>query len=96
MLRTTKLITISILPDLLKKAERLAKEEDRTKSELFREALRMYIEERSRQKNLKAFSQSLEKMRANVKKTNSTNTDQIIKEAIKEIRNPIFKAKSTE
>ena len=45
-MRTTKLITISILPNLLKKAEKIAKNENRTRSELFREALRMYIEEK--------------------------------------------------
>jgi predicted transcriptional regulator len=38
-----KLITIS-LPPLLKKAEQLAKQENRTKSELVREALRFYME----------------------------------------------------
>lgn len=46
MLRTTKLITISVLPDFLKKADQIAKEENRSRSELFREALRRYIAER--------------------------------------------------
>jgi CopG family transcriptional regulator/antitoxin EndoAI len=45
-LRATKLITISMLPDLLKEAERVAKEENRTRSELIREALRRYIADR--------------------------------------------------
>ena len=45
-MRTTKLITISILPDLLKEAEKVAKEENRTRSELIREALRRYLAER--------------------------------------------------
>jgi metal-responsive CopG/Arc/MetJ family transcriptional regulator len=39
-----KLITISLPPPLVKKAEELAREENRTKSELLREALRFYIE----------------------------------------------------
>jgi CopG family transcriptional regulator / antitoxin EndoAI len=43
MLRTTKLITISILPELLRETEKVAKEENRTRSELIREALRRYI-----------------------------------------------------
>ncbi|MCI4625761.1 MAG: ribbon-helix-helix protein, CopG family [Candidatus Magnetoovum sp. WYHC-5] len=46
MLRSTKLITISILPDLLNQAKELAKKENRTMSELFREALRLYIEDK--------------------------------------------------
>lgn len=44
--RTTKILSLSIPPELLRQAERIAKEEGRTKSELFREALRRYVEER--------------------------------------------------
>jgi len=43
---TRKLITISLPPALVKKAENVAREENRTKSELFREALRFYVESR--------------------------------------------------
>jgi len=45
-MRTSQTWTVSLPPRLIKEAERVAKEEDRTKSELVREALRMYIEER--------------------------------------------------
>lgn len=45
-MRTTKLITISIMPEFLEEIEKLAKEERRTKSELVREALRRYIAEK--------------------------------------------------
>ena len=45
-MRTTQTWTVSLPPRLIKEAERVAKEENRTKSELVREALRMYIEER--------------------------------------------------
>ena len=41
---TRKLITISLPPQLLQKAEAVAREENRTKSELLREALRFYVE----------------------------------------------------
>jgi metal-responsive CopG/Arc/MetJ family transcriptional regulator len=44
--RTSKLVTISLLPELLEEVERLAKEEKRTRSEFFREAIRRYIEEK--------------------------------------------------
>ena len=50
MLRTTKLITISIMPELLKKLNQAAKEESRTRSELLREALRRYLAEREWQR----------------------------------------------
>jgi metal-responsive CopG/Arc/MetJ family transcriptional regulator len=43
---TRKLVTISLPPGLLKKAEQVAREENRTKSELLREALRFYVETR--------------------------------------------------
>jgi metal-responsive CopG/Arc/MetJ family transcriptional regulator len=44
--RATKLVTISLPPKLLKEAEQVAQEEHRTKSELLREALRVYIASR--------------------------------------------------
>ena len=43
---TRKLITISVPPPLLKRAEQVAREENRTKSELLREALRFYVDTR--------------------------------------------------
>ncbi len=42
-MRATKIVTVSLPPGLLEDTERLAKEEGRTRSELFREALREYI-----------------------------------------------------
>jgi metal-responsive CopG/Arc/MetJ family transcriptional regulator len=41
-----KLITISVPPPLLKRAEQVVREENRTKSELLREALRFYVDTR--------------------------------------------------
>jgi len=45
-MRTSKVLSLSLPPTMLQEAERLAKKEGRTKSELFREALRRYIQER--------------------------------------------------
>ena len=42
-MRTTTPITISLPSDLLRETQRLAKEEDRTRSDLIREALRQYL-----------------------------------------------------
>jgi len=42
-MRTTKILSLSLPPKLLREAERAAKEEGRTKSELFREAVRRYL-----------------------------------------------------
>ncbi|MBI5027030.1 MAG: ribbon-helix-helix protein, CopG family [Nitrospirae bacterium] len=45
-MRTTKVTTLSLPPEMVKEVERLTREEKRTKSELFREALRKYINDR--------------------------------------------------
>jgi CopG family transcriptional regulator/antitoxin EndoAI len=42
-MRTSKVTSLSLPPKLLREAERLARREGRTKSELFREALRRYL-----------------------------------------------------
>lgn len=45
-MRTTRIVSLSLPPELVREAQRIAKQEGRTKSELFREALRRYVEER--------------------------------------------------
>lgn len=45
-MRISKLITISLHPKLLAEVEQIAKEECRSRSELIREAIRRYIEEK--------------------------------------------------
>jgi len=44
----TKTVNISFRKDLLEKIDKVAKEEMRTRSELIREAARMYIERKER------------------------------------------------
>jgi metal-responsive CopG/Arc/MetJ family transcriptional regulator len=46
LMRTTKPITISLPEDLLREAQRAAKEEARTRSELVRDALQQYLASR--------------------------------------------------
>jgi CopG family transcriptional regulator/antitoxin EndoAI len=46
MMRTTKVVSITLPPPLFEQAQALAKEENRTISELMREALRRYQSER--------------------------------------------------
>ena len=45
MARTTATFTISLPPEMAEKVEELMRKEKRTRSELFREALRRYFEE---------------------------------------------------
>ena len=42
----SRILSLSIPPGLLRQTERVAREEGRSKRELFREALRRYVEER--------------------------------------------------
>ena len=46
MTRKTKTITFSLLPDMADQVQEVMRQEGRTMSELIREALRNYIEER--------------------------------------------------
>ena len=46
MARSTKTITFSLPPDMAEQVAEITKSEGRTKSELLREALRRYIEDR--------------------------------------------------
>jgi len=50
MARISKVSSISLPPEMLKEAEEVAREENRTKSELVREALRRYLSEKRWQK----------------------------------------------
>jgi CopG family transcriptional regulator/antitoxin EndoAI len=56
-MRTTKVTSLSLPPKLLRAAERLARREGRTKSELLREALRRYLAD-SRWRELQEFGRS--------------------------------------
>ncbi len=51
--RTTKTITFSLPPDMADRVTEIMKDEGRTKSELLREALRRYIEDREWRKLLR-------------------------------------------
>ena len=46
MTRKTKTITFSLLPEMAEQVQEVMREEGRTMSELIREALRNYMEER--------------------------------------------------
>jgi len=50
MLGKYKVVNISMPEEFFKQAEKLAKEENRTRSELYREAIRQYIETKKWQK----------------------------------------------
>lgn len=51
--RTTKTITLSLPPEMVDEIDELMKEEGKTRSELLREALRQYVEDREWREILK-------------------------------------------
>jgi CopG family transcriptional regulator/antitoxin EndoAI len=53
--RTSQTFTISLPPDLAAEVDRLAAEEHRSRSELFREAFRQYINSRRRWERILEF-----------------------------------------
>ncbi|MDQ7823004.1 MAG: ribbon-helix-helix protein, CopG family [Candidatus Eremiobacteraeota bacterium] len=53
-MRTSKIISLSLPPKIYEQAKQVAEEEGRTTSELFREALRQYIQMRL-WKNLQSY-----------------------------------------
>ena len=89
-MRTRKLITISLPPPLLEKAERVAEEESRTKSELFREALRFYVETREVRK--KASREQvfalLSRVQSRTRSTRPREIRRLIREALDAARRP--------
>lgn len=65
-MRNTKTITISLPPEQLRRAERLARKQSRTMSELFREGLRR-LEQEEKQKPLSDLASVLQLIRQSAK-----------------------------
>ena len=57
-MRSTDTLTISLPPELASEIDRLAKQEGRTRSELFREAFRQYAERRRHWDQLFAYGET--------------------------------------
>lgn len=56
-MRTSETVTISLPPEVAVEVDRLAQQEGRTRSELFREAFRQYAERRRRWDQLFAYGE---------------------------------------
>lgn len=79
-----KLITISLPPPLLKQAEAVAREENRTKSELLREALRFYVETRAVRKETtrERIVPLLARVDARTRRASTSGIRRVIREAV--------------
>ena len=93
---TRKLMTISLPPPLLRQAEAVAREENRTKSELLREALRFYVQ--TREARRKASREQLFALIAEVQSRTRTTPSRairaVIREAVKAARRRQLPARS--
>jgi Arc/MetJ-type ribon-helix-helix transcriptional regulator len=70
-MRTTKSVTISLPPEQLKTAERMAKQQSRTMSELFREGLRRLQQEEAQlpsASDLKYFAAAIRSFREDARR----------------------------
>ena len=83
-MRTRKLLTISLPPPLLKQAEQIAEEENRTKSELLREALRFYVETRDirRIASRERLFELVGRVQQRVRKTRTPEIRKVVREAV--------------
>jgi metal-responsive CopG/Arc/MetJ family transcriptional regulator len=91
---TRKLLTISLPPRLLKEAERLAEQENRTKSELLREALRLYIETSDvrRKATRERLFAVIDRVQARTKDLPPQDIRQVVREAVAAARRSKLRA----
>lgn len=85
---TRKLVTISLPPPLLKKAEQVAREENRTRSELLREALRFYVETREVRKQAarERLLTLIDEVQARTKGVPAKEIRKVVREAVEAVR----------
>ena len=85
---TRKLVTISLPPTLLKEAERVAREENRTKSELLREALRLYVDTREARKQAarERLFKLIDRVQARTKGVPTKEVRRVVREAVEAAR----------
>jgi len=88
VIATRKLITISLPPPLLKKTEEVAREENRTKSELVREALRFYVETREvrKQAGRERLLKLIDELQARTKGIPPQEIRKVVREAVEAVR----------
>ena len=85
---TRKFITVSLSPLLLRQAETVAREENRTKPALVREALRLYLGTRKLRKQpaRERFLMMIKEIQARVKRTPPSEVRKVIREAVAVVR----------
>jgi len=80
-MRATALLTVSLPPSLARQVEKVSEEEARTKSELLREALRLYIDTREARRAVAR--EQLGRLVARIRARNRTTKPQVVRNAIR-------------
>lgn len=87
-MRSTAVVTVSLPAELASRADEVAKEESRTRSELLREALRLYID--TREVRRRAVNQELitlvDRVQGRTRQESSARIRSLIREAVQAVR----------
>jgi len=94
-MRSTALVTVSLPQELARQAEKVAKEESRTKSELLREALQLYIDAREARQTItkRQLFDLINQVQERANRESPTRTRSLVDEAVKAVRGPGQKPK---
>lgn len=84
-MRTTKPITVSLPTDLLQEAQRAAREDSRSRSELIRDALRQYLASRRWQRLRRWGAETAERL--------GLRTEEDLQRLLDQVRHPRPKAR---
>ncbi len=93
---TRKLVTISLPPRLLKQAEQVAAQENRTRSELVREALRLYLDtsEARRRTTREQLLTLIDRVQDRTRGVASVEIRKLVQEAVEAARRPRQRART--
>ncbi len=92
-MRSTAVVTVSLPPELASRADEVAKEESRTRSELLREALRLYIDTREVRRRAvnRELSTFVDRVQERTGRESPARIRSLIREAVQAVRSEKIK-----
>ena len=87
-MRSTAVVTVSLPPELASRADEIAKEESRTRSELLREALRLYIDTRKVRRRVvnRELITLVERVQERTRRESPARIRSLVREAVQAVR----------
>jgi len=87
-MRSTAVVTVSLPAELASRADEIAKEESRTRSELLREALRLYIHTRDVRRKVvnRELSALVDRVQRRTRRESPARVRSLIREAVQAVR----------